>query len=169
MHPKALLRREGNCPANSHHVRFGTRLRSITAGCSRTLTISLSPGTEIVTSGCCDNTQHCITNETTLLEPQCCPLGWRCGSSCHQDSFHSVVTTTTIMSTASTALSVVEAAGTYVQRVCTRNNYLGHKAFGNLCCQIGSDCALQVNVDGAIGERSDANSSSHRHLAHINA
>lgn len=99
------------------------------------LTNPREPGSDVNSTLCCANTEYCIVNETTL-EAQCCILGSTCGSSCSEDSFYSVVTTTgTAAGTMTTG-----TAGACVQRMCQSTNYLCPESVGGNCCAFGQDC-----------------------------
>lgn len=101
---------------------------------------SLFAGYDLDSAICCENTEYCIVNESSLAV-ECCNLGSTCGSSCDQDSFYSLVTTTsTVPSAASTSQLVVETIGTCLWRRCTGRTYRCSEAFGGGCCEFGSEC-----------------------------
>lgn len=105
-----------------------------------TLTAFIIAGYDLDSSICCENTEYCIVNESSLAV-ECCNLGSTCGSSCDQDSFYSLVTTTsTDASAASTSQLVVETIGTCLWRDCTGKTYKCSEAFSGECCEFGSEC-----------------------------
>lgn len=77
-----------------------------------------------------------MINESTL-EAQCCQLGSTCGSSCEQDSYYSVVTTTSTDSGTVTTGTI----GACVYRSCAGTRYLCPASMGGACCAFGQDCA----------------------------
>lgn len=105
-----------------------------------TLTAFVIAGYDLDSSICCENTEYCIVNESSLAV-ECCSLGSTCGSSCDQNHFYSLVTaTSTVTSVAFTSQLVVETIGTCVWRKCTGTTYKCSEAFSGECCEFGSEC-----------------------------
>lgn len=116
-----------------------TCLYKPTVSTDGTLKISLIAGYDLDSSICCENTEYCIVEESSLAVV-CCDLGSTCGSSCDQNSFYSLVTTITTSFNSVTSSQTVETVATCIERACTGKNYLCPEASGGHCCEFGTDC-----------------------------
>lgn len=130
-----LMRRDGSCGSGSHPCKCSCMVDETPSTYTGLLTNDRKPGSDINSTQCCTNTEYCMINEKTL-ESQCCDLGSTCGSSCGQDDFYSVVTTTlTASGTVTTGTAAI-----CIGRPCQSTHYLCPESMGGNCCAFGQEC-----------------------------
>lgn len=130
-----LMRRDGSCDSGRHPCKCSYMADETPSTRTCLFTNDRELGSDINSTLCCENTEYCMINESTL-EAQCCDLGSTCGSSCGQDDFYSVVTTT---ETASGTVTTGTAA-VCIGRPCLSTNYLCPESMGGNCCAFGQEC-----------------------------
>lgn len=135
-HQQDLARRDGSCGSGEHPCMCSCIAGETPLTRTGLLTNPCEPGFDIGSTKCCEDTDYCIVNETTFAT-QCCGLGSTCGSTCGQNEYYSVLTTT--QTTAGTV--VTGTAGTCIDRPCSSTNYLCPATMGAHCCAFGQDCA----------------------------
>lgn len=135
-HQYDLMRRDGSCGDGRHPCKCSCIAYETPSTRTCLFTNDREPGSDINSTQCCANTQYCMIDESSL-EAQCCDLGSTCGSSCGQDDFYSVVTTTVTTSGTLTT----RKAYTCIGRPCQSIHYLCPASMGGNCCAFGQDCA----------------------------
>lgn len=135
-HQDDVMRRDVSCGFGRHPCKCSCTADETPSTRTGLLTNARAPGSDVNSTQCCENTEYCIVDETTL-EVQCCDLGSTCGSRCDQNSFFSVLTTTGT----TTGTVTTETSSACVSRACSSTNYLCPESMGGHCCAFAQECA----------------------------
>lgn len=131
-----LMRRDGRCGSDWHPCKCSSRVNETPSTRTGLLPNAQEPGSDVNSTVCCSNSDYCMIDESTL-RAQCCALGSTCGSTCGENEYYSVITTTGMTSGTVTTGTTVACVG----RPCTSTNYLCPASMGGKCCAFGQDCA----------------------------